>query len=96
MQTFVVQLASAISVLIAGVGLDLVGLDSEAAVQTNTALVGLRILMIIIPMIGLAISVLFFRRKYRLSDERMEQILSEISEREQAAIKIKENSEQVS
>lgn len=96
MQTFVVQLASAISVLIAGVGLDLVGLDSEATVQTNTALVGLRILMIIIPMIGLAISVLFFRRKYRLSDERMEQIISEISEREQAAIKIKKNSELIS
>ncbi len=85
MQTFVVQLASAISVLIAGVGLDVVGLDSEAAVQTKSALVGLRVLMIIIPIIGLAISVLFFKRKYKLSDDRMDQIMSEIHKGEQAA-----------
>jgi len=85
MQTFVVQLASAISVLIAGVGLDLIKLDSEAEVQTAGTLFGLRFMMTIIPMIGLAISVLFFKRKYKLSDERMEQILSEIAQDETAA-----------
>ena len=37
------QLASAFSVLIAGVGLDLVGLDVDAAVQTDATL-GLRFL----------------------------------------------------
>lgn len=95
MQTFVVQLASAISVLIAGVGLDLVGLDSEAATQTDGALLGLRVLMIIFPVIGLAISALFFRSKYKLSDDRMEQILSEINEKEQSVIEIEYKTEQI-
>lgn len=83
MQTFVVQLASAISVLIAGVGLDVVGIDTEASLQTNQALLGLRILMIVFPMIGLIVSVLYFKKKYKLSEDRMEQILSEISIKEQ-------------
>jgi melibiose permease len=83
MQTFVVQLASAFSALIAGVGIDLIKLDVNAKVQTSGTLGGLRVFMIIIPMIGLLLSLLFFRGKYRLSEETMGQIQSELKEREE-------------
>ncbi len=81
MQTFVVKLASAFSALIAGVGIDLIHLDVDAEVQTAATLSGMRVFMIIIPMFGLLISLLFFRRKYRLSEETMGQIQSELKER---------------
>ena len=42
MQTFVVKLASAVSVLIAGIGIDLIGLDDTAAVQSESTLLGLQ------------------------------------------------------
>ncbi len=81
MQTFVVQLASAFSVLIAGVSLDLVKLDVNAEVQKASTLQGMRIFMIIIPMIGLLASILVFRRKYKLTEERMGEILTGLKER---------------
>ncbi len=82
MQTFVVQLASAFSALIAGIGIDLIKLDIDAPVQTEATLQGMRIFMIILPMIGLLLSILFFRRKYKLSEDTMNQIVTELKERE--------------
>ena len=81
MQTFVVQLASAFSALIAGIGIDIIKLDVNSEVQTTATLGGLRVFMIIIPMIGLLLSILFFRRKYRLSEAKMGQIQTELKER---------------
>ncbi|MBP1754146.1 MAG: sugar (Glycoside-Pentoside-Hexuronide) transporter [Firmicutes bacterium] len=83
MQTFVVQLASAFSALIAGVGIDLIKLDINAPAQTASTLQGMRFFMIIIPMVGLLLSILFFRRKYKLSEETMGQILTELKDREE-------------
>ncbi|HWT73906.1 MAG TPA: glycoside-pentoside-hexuronide (GPH):cation symporter [Mobilitalea sp.] len=80
MQTFVVQLASAFSVLIAGVGLDLIHLDTKAKVQTSATLFGMRVIMIIIPILGLLFSIFYFRRKYKLTDAYMEKITKEIQE----------------
>lgn len=85
MQTFVVQLASAFSVLIAGIGIDLIHLDKNAEVQTASTLLGMRILMIIIPILGLISAVIFFVRKYKLSDEYLEKINTELKvQREQS------------
>ncbi len=81
LQTFVVKLASAISVLIAGVGLDFIRLDVKAATQTAETLLGLRVLMIIVPMVGLVISLLFFLKKYRLSEALLDQMAKDVSER---------------
>ncbi|MBK5253443.1 MAG: melibiose:sodium transporter MelB [Peptostreptococcaceae bacterium] len=78
LQTFVVKLASAISVLIAGVGLDLIKLDQDAAVQTASTLGGLRFIMIIIPMAGLVLSILFFKSKYKLNESKMNEIMSDL------------------
>jgi melibiose permease len=82
MQTFVVQLASAIAVLIAGVGLDIIHLDVDLDQQTDATLLGMRVLMIIIPILGLVLSILFFRRNYKLSENYLEQITTEIKDEE--------------
>ena len=81
LQTFVVKLASAFSVLIAGVGLDVIKLDVNAVVQTASTLLGLRFLMVVVPMVGLAISILFFTKFYKLSDAKLTTITEELSVR---------------
>lgn len=84
LQTFVVKLASAFSVLIAGVGLDLIGLDVDAAVQTESTLLGLRLIMVVLPMIGLLISILIFTKFYRLSEEKLDEISKDLKVRWEA------------
>jgi len=79
LQTFVVKLASAFSVLIAGVGLDFIKLDINAVAQTSSTLGGLRVLMIIVPMVGLVASVMFFVKKYKLDDALLESIGAELT-----------------
>ena len=75
MQTFVVKAASGVSVFIAGLGLDLIGLagnsDQEGPVAAQSAgtLLGLRLLMTIMPMVLLAAAIIFFIRKFKLTDE---------------------------
>ncbi len=81
LQTFVVKLASAFSVLIAGVGLDVIGLDTEAAVQSAATLTGLRVIMVIIPMAGLVCSVIFFMKKYKLNEAKMKEISADLQNR---------------
>lgn len=68
MQTFVVKLASAVSVLIAGVGIDLIGLDDTVAVQSEGTLLGLRLLMVALPVAGLLFSIVYFMKKYHLTE----------------------------
>lgn len=81
LQTFVVKLASAFSVLIAGVGLDFIKLDIHAAEQTASTLLGLRMIMIVIPMMGLVASILFFRKKYTLNEATLENISKSLKEK---------------
>ena len=81
LQTFVVKLASAFSVLIAGVGLDVIGLDIDAVTQTSSTLGGLRVLMIIVPMVGLVASILFFVKKFKLDDELLQTIGDDLAQR---------------
>lgn len=75
MQTFVVKAASGFSVFIVGVGLDMIGLvgdtdeTGEILQQSASTLLGLRLLMTLMPMVLLGVSVWFFGRKFRLTDE---------------------------
>ncbi len=84
MQTFVVKAASGVSVFLTGLGLDLIGLvgstDSDAVteVQSQGTLVGLRLMMTILPIIVLVIALLLFRRKFKLTDQRVEEIAKEL------------------
>ena len=74
MQTFVVKAASGVAVFLTGVGLDLIGLvgntdeEAVAAVQSASTLTGLRLLMTVLPMLGLVVAVLVFRKKFKLTD----------------------------
>ena len=85
LQTFVVKLASAVSALIAGVGLDVIKLDKEAAVQSAYTTTGLRILMLGFPMVGLVISIVFFTRKYKLDEGMLKKITEELKNRKDSA-----------
>ena len=75
MQTFVVKLASGISVAIAGVGLDIIKFQGnsdqtgEIVQQTASAITGLRLLMTIIPIVVLFCAFFFFKKKFKLTDE---------------------------
>ena len=81
LQTFVVKLASAISVFIAGVGLDLIKLDVEAATQTASTLLGMRVIMTMIPILGLVCAIILFKKKYKLTEEKLRDIIREIEQK---------------
>ncbi len=81
LQTFVVKLASAISVFIAGVGLDLVGLDERNTIQGTGTLMGMRMIMTIIPLCGMAMAMYVFRKKYILTEEKMLKVAQDIAKR---------------
>lgn len=85
LQTFVVKLASAISVLFAGIGLDLIHLDIHAVKQTASTLFGMRVLMIVLPIIGLCISIFIFKKKYKLTDHYLNVIIEETKNRRDEA-----------
>ena len=83
MQTFVVKLASGIAAFIASICLSINHLQSGTAVSEADKLVdwslavsagartGLRMTMTIIPIIGLIIAMIWFKKRYILSDEAM-------------------------
>ncbi len=98
MQTFVVKLASGVAVFITGLALDLfhisknteaaaeeaaegVQMVTEAAVQ-GANLTGLRLTMTILPIFGMILAVVIFRRRFILTEEKMEEINRELRSRE--------------
>lgn len=89
MQTFVVKLASGVAVLIAAVCLSLCNLkqDTSAAVVARAAdssVLGLRLTMAGIPMIGLFIAVLVFRKKYILTEKSCRRLMQQLKIRRTA------------
>lgn len=85
MQTFVVKLASGVAALIASISLSVFKLsdDTEAAV-TNVAgssVVGLRMTMTVIPIVGLIVAAFYFRKKFLLTDEKVEEIAVQLKAR---------------
>ncbi|MBR6239003.1 MAG: MFS transporter [Lachnospiraceae bacterium] len=89
MQTFVVKLASGVAVFITGIALDLFNIsDNTDTVVDNVSLsaniMGLRMTMTILPIIGLFIAVYIFAKKYILTDEKLEEIAAELKNRQSA------------
>ena len=84
MQTFVVKAASGVAVFITGIGLDMIGLVGDTAetgavvAQSASTILGLRLLMTILPILGLTVAFIFFVRKFTLTDEKVEQIASQL------------------
>ena len=85
MQTFVVKLASGVAALVVSICLSLSHLssntDADAAVTTGGSVAGLRMTMTVIPIIGLIIALIYFHKKYILTDKKMEEITKGIKER---------------
>lgn len=88
MQTFVVKLASGVSALIAALALQILALSSDTAEQATeidysvgieaSQKMGLRMTMTIIPIIGLVFAFFWFKKKYILTDEKIEEISAEL------------------
>ena len=86
MQTFVVKAASGLAVFITGVSLDLIGLTSkdglgEGIPTFGSPLLGLRLLMTILPIVGLVLALVLFTRKFILTDIKAEQIRKQLEEK---------------
>ena len=84
MQTFVVKAASGVAVFITGIGLDAIGLVGDTAEtgavveQSASTILGLRLLMTILPILGLTVAFIFFVRKFKLTDAKVEQIAAQL------------------
>ena len=88
MQTFVVKLASGVAALIASVCLSVFNLsdDTEAVVENvaSSSVVGLRMTMTIIPIMGLLIAAVYFKKKFMLTEKKVEEISAQLKERRNA------------
>ena len=83
-QTFVVKLASGVAVFFAGLAIKWVGLiqpadgTSEVIEQSTGTLMGLSMMMTVVPIVLLIIGLVFFIRKYKLTEERMQEIMTKL------------------
>ncbi len=88
MQTFVVKLASGVAALVASICLAVCNLSDNTEVVvvdlSNSSVLGLRMTMTIIPMLGLLIALFYFRKKYILTEEKVEEITAQISNKKNA------------
>ena len=89
MQTFVVKLASGIAALAASICLSINKLSDEAITEeakkidwslnvSASAKTGLRMTMTVIPIIGLIIAFFWFKKKFILTDQKVEEIAQEV------------------
>ena len=85
MQTFVVKLASGVAAMIASVCLAVCKLSQDTSQMTSVAadssVLGLRFTMTVIPMIGLIITIFIFRKRYKLTEEKVAEIAKQVNEK---------------
>lgn len=91
MQTFVVKLASGLAAFIASLTLGLLKLSDQATAASDQTVdfasgvalsqkMGLRLAMTLLPIAGLAAAFFWFRRKYRLTDAKVEELSAQTEE----------------
>ncbi len=81
MQTFVVKLASGVAVLMASIALAVFNISDNTDVEiavANQSVMGLRMTMTLIPVVGLIAAALFFKKKFILTDKKVEEITAEL------------------
>ena len=84
MQTFVVKLASGVAALVASICLEVCKISKDtsdgAALKplSDSSALGLRMTMTILPIIGLVAAIIVFRKKYILTDKKLEEINEEL------------------
>lgn len=82
MQTFTVKLASGLAVFVAGYVIKWINLDPELLQQTAETINGLRIWMTIPPIILLVVGIVVYITKYKLSEDKMQEIMAELKKSE--------------
>ncbi len=94
-QTFIVKLAMGLSLGVIGLGLELFqfvpAIGEVRQPQTAVTLVGMRVLMFILPIIGLFISLYIFNKKHTLDENKYSAIVKILKERgayEEDALKL--------
>ena len=89
MQTFVVKLASGVAALVASISLSVFSIsdtDISAGMISGSSVVGLRFVMTVLPVIVLITGFAVFKKKYILTDEKLESITKEIKARRSAKV----------
>lgn len=81
MQTFTVKLASGLAVFLAGIVVDLIHLETDAAVQSASTLTQLRMWMTIPSVLLLIVGIIVFKKCYKLDDAKMDEIKKTLEER---------------
>ena len=88
-QTFIVKLAMGLSLGVIGIGLALFQFTTPTEIngeiitlpQEPITLIGMRLLMFLVPMIGLSLSLWLFNKKHTLNETRYEEIVQRLKER---------------
>ena len=79
-QTFLMKAAMAAAGGLTGIGLQIVGYDAKTAVQSAGTIMGIRVLMIVVPIILAVISFAIYKKFYTLKGEKMEEITRKVNE----------------
>lgn len=79
-QTFLMKAALAIAGGLTGIGLQAVGYDAKTAVQSTATIQGIRVLMLVLPIIMAVISFWIYQRCYKLKGKRMQEITRKLNE----------------
>ncbi len=86
MQTFVVKLASGVSAFIASLCLQIFNISENtdtvvSEVEPASSIMGLRMTMTVLPIIGLLVAIFIFAKRYILTDEKLTEIAQELKAR---------------
>ena len=78
-QTFLMKAAMAAAGGLSGVGLQIVGYDPKLDVQAPGTVLGIRVMMIAIPILLAVVSYLIYNRFYHLKGEKMEEVTAQLN-----------------
>ena len=79
-QTFLMKSSQAVSGLLTGVGLAIVGYNATLPQQSDATLNGIRIIMIAIPMIFAVLSYVIYAKCYKLKGKYLEEMIQKLNE----------------
>ena len=79
-QTFLMKAATAAAGGLTGIGLQIVGYNAKAVTQSAATVMGIRVLMLVIPIILAFASFGIYKKYYTLKGEKMEEITRKVNE----------------
>lgn len=80
-QTFVVKLATGISMGFVGIGLAFVKFDADLVTQSHQTIMGIRFIMFVLPVFGILMALLLFRKNHKLDEKLYEEIMLDLDNR---------------